>query len=435
MRFLKMCKEAGIMKNANEKIVLALIGAGGRGTQLIFSMQQCTPGVEVKYVCDVDAARGGNAIQELSRLQGYKPKKVADMRTVLDDKDVDAVVIATPEHWHALATIRSCEAGKDVYVEKNVCLSFEEGRRMIEVAERNRRIVQCGTQNRSADYAYAAKEYIASGKLGEIVTVKAYCMLPGERRWIMKPDTPVPAGLNWNEWLGPAEEVSYNVSRHKAWSDWWAYSGGMAMSGDASHVIDLARLVLGDPHLPRMTFCAGGRIIFDDKRDIPDNQTVVFDMGNYPMTLESSQFGSYLKKSPQEVRFTDKFPEWRTNATRIEIYGTKGLMFLGRHGGGWQVFGNDRELLAEQPGFFPDEAHHRNFIDCIRSRKRPNAPIEEGVASANMVNLANLSYRAGKVPVEVDPLTGVIVGNDEAIRLDRRTYRSGYRLGTRDHED
>lgn len=416
------------MKAANDKVVLALIGAGGRGTQLIISMQQCMPGVEVKYVCDVDEARGGNAVQELSRLQGYKPVKVADMRTVFGDKDVDAVVIATPEHWHALAMIRACEAGKDVYVEKNVCLSFDEGRKIIKAAALNNRVVQCGTQNRSADYAYEAKEYIASGKLGKIVTVKAYCMLPGTRKWILKPDASIPSGLDWDQWLGPAEKVPYNVSRHKAWSDWWAYSGGGAMSGDASHVIDLARLVLGDPKLPSQVFCAGGRVIFNDERDIPDNQTVVFDMGEYPLTLESSQYGDYLKKTPQEVRFSDRFPEWRTNSTRIEIYGTDGLMFLGRHGGGWQVFGKNWELLAEKTGFFPDEAHHKNFIECIRSRKTTNAPIQEGVMSANMINLANLSYRSGKKLIEIDSQTEAIIGNDEAVRLDKRTYRDGYQL-------
>ena len=413
---------------ANDKVVLALIGVGGRGTQLILSMLQCTFGVEVKYVCDVDESRGGNAVQELSRLQGYKPVKVADMRTVLDDKDVDAVVIATPEHWHALAMVRACRAGKDVYVEKNVCLSFEEGRKMIGAATENSCVVQWGTQNRSAGYAYAAKEYLSSGKLGKIVAVKTYCMLPGTRKWVLKPDTPAPTGLDWNQWLGPAEQVPYNVSRHKAWSDWWAYSGGGAMSGDASHVIDLARLILGDPQLPRNVFCAGGRVIFDDERDIPDNQTVVFDMGDYPLTLESSQYGDYLEKTPQEVRFSDRFPEWRTNSTRIEIYGTEGLMYLGRHGGGWQVFGKDWELLAEKTGFFPDEAHHKNFIECIRSRKTTNAPIREGVMSANMVNLANLSYRSGKKLIGIDPVTETITGNEEAVRLDKRTYRDGYQL-------
>ncbi|MDR1160960.1 MAG: Gfo/Idh/MocA family oxidoreductase [Tannerellaceae bacterium] len=416
------------MKGASNKVALALIGAGGRGTQLILSLQQCSENVEVKYVCDVDKERGGNAIKELSGRQGFSPLKASDMRTVYDDKEVDAVIIATPEHWHALATVWACQAQKDVYVEKNVCLSLEEGKKMIEAARQHKRVIQCGTQNRSAEYAFSARDYISSGKLGAIVTVKAYCMLPGTGKWVLKPDSPVPGGLDWDKWLGPAAEVPYNVSRHKAWYDWWAYSGGAAMSGDASHVIDLARMALGDPGLPQSVYCAGGRVIFPDERDIPDNQTVVYDMGNYPLTLESSQYGDYLAKTPQEVRYNkDLFPEWRTNATRIEIYGTKGVMFLGRHGGGWQVFGNDWELLAEGKGFFPDEAHHKNFIECIRSRKETNAPVTEGVISAQMINLANLSYRSGKKYLKITPENNSIEENNEAAALDNRQYREGYR--------
>ena len=133
--------------SANNKVVLALIGAGGRGTSVILSMKKNTPNVEVKFICEVDASRGGRAIDELSKMQGYQPKRVGDMRQVFDDKEVDAVVISTPEHWHALAAIRACRAGKDVYVEKNISLSIEEGRRMIDTVREHKRIVQCGTQN------------------------------------------------------------------------------------------------------------------------------------------------------------------------------------------------------------------------------------------------------------------------------------------------
>ncbi|MDR2472631.1 MAG: Gfo/Idh/MocA family oxidoreductase [Tannerella sp.] len=409
---------------AYNKVVLALLGAGGRGSQVILNMLHSSDKVEVKYVCDVDDTRGGSVITELAKIQGYEPKRTRDMRETFADKDVDAVVITTPEHWHSLATVWACNAGKDVYVEKNVCLSAEEGRRMLEAAEKNKCIVQCGTQNRSGDYAFSARDYIADGKLGEIVTVKSYCMLPGTRQWVLKQDSPVPEGLNWDMWLGPAPSVPYNVSRHKGWYDWWDYSGGISMSGDASHVIDLARMALGDPPLPQNVFCAGGRVIFDDKREIPDNQTVVFDMGKYVISLESSQFGDYMTKTPQEIRFSERFPEWRNNATRTEIYGTKGVMFLGRHGGGWQVFGGkDFGVVAKGVGYFPDEVHHRNFIDCIRSRKIPNAPLLQGVMSATMINLANLSYRSGKNLINIDSATGAIIGNDNAARLDIRSNR------------
>ena len=414
------------MKSANDKVVLALIGAGGRGAQLIIGMQKCSPNVEIRYVCDVDETRGGGIIAELTKLQGFEPVKVADMRSVFDDKDVDAVVIATPEHWHALATIWALDAGKDVYVEKNISLSLDEGKKMIETEKRTNRIIQCGTQNRSADFAFSAKEYIANGNLGKIVTVKAYCMLPGNRPWILKEDTSVPEGLNWDMWLGPAEKVPYNVSRHKAWYDWWAYSGGAAMSGDASHIIDLARMVLGDPGYPKAVYCAGGRVIYNDERDIPDHQTVTFDYGTFPMTLESSQYGNYMYKTPSEIRFSDQFPVWKNNATRIEIFGTKGVMYLGRHGGGWQVFGDNMELIAQEKGYFPDEKHQLNFISCIRSRKTPNAPIEQGHLSASLINLANLSYRSGKKIVEIDGEKETITNNNAAVQLDHRFYRGEY---------
>ena len=414
------------MVNTNNKIILALIGAGGRGTQLILSIQKNCPGVEVKYICDVDKSRGGSAINELAKQQKTKPVHVDDMRRVFDDKDVDAAIIATPEHWHGLAAIWACQAGKDVYVEKNISLSIPEGRKMIEAAKKYKRIIQCGTQNRSASYAFSAREYIQSGKLGKIVQVKNYCMLPGSNPWFLKPDSEVPEELNWDMWLGPAPKVPYNVSRHKAWYDWWAYSGGQALAGDASHVMDLARMVLGDPAYPNAVFCAGDRVLFDDKRDMPDNQTITYDYDDFVMTCESSNYGDYLSKSPVGVRYRDKFPDWNLNSTRIEIYGTEAMMYLGRHGGGWQVIGEDSKVIAEEPGYFPDIVHQQNFIDSIRSRKTPNGDIAQGHQSAVLVHLANLSYRTGKKQLYFDG--NKITNSEEANLLDNKTYRNGFKI-------
>ncbi len=414
------------MINANDKVILALIGAGGRGTRLILTTQKCCPNVEVKYICDVDDTRGGNAVAELEKQQGKRPQQVSDMRRVFDDKEVDGVIIATPEQWHALATIWACQAGKDVYVEKNISLSITEGEKMIQAARKYNRIIQCGTQNRSADYAFTARDYIQSGKLGKIVLVKAYCMLPGSNPWFMKEDAPVPEGLDWDLWLGPAPKVAYNISRHKAWYDWWAYSGGQALAGDASHVLDLARMALGDPSHPGSVYCAGGRVIFNDKREIPDNQTITFDYGDYIMTCESSKYGNYLSKSPASVRFGNEFPNWPFNSTRIEIYGTDSIMYLGRHGGGWQVMGEDSEIIAEEFGYFPDEAHQKDFIQSIRTRKSPNANIEQGHHSANLIHLANLSYRSGKKQLYFNGEK--VTNSDEANRLDNLSYRPGFEM-------
>jgi predicted dehydrogenase len=419
------------MKNitgANDKVILALIGAGGRGTDVAISMQKNIPGVEIKYLCEVDDMRGGRVIDEVSKLQGYKPSRVVDMRQVFDDKDVDAVLICTPEHWHALATIWACEAGKDVYVEKNISLNIAEGRKMIEAARRYKRIVQCGTQNRSAKYSVSARDYIRSGKLGRVFHVKCFCMLPGGKPWFLKPDSEVPEGLNWDLWLGPAEKVPYNVSRHKAWYDWWAYSGGAALAGDASHVMDLARLAVGDPGHPQSVYCRGGRVLYDDKRDVPDIQSITYDYKTFSLSCVSSQFGDYMAKSDASVRFGNKFPDWRLNATRIEIYGTEGMMYLGRHGGGWQVISSNGEVVAQEYGFFPDIEHQKDFIDAIKSRKLPNGDIEQGHFTATLVHLANISYRMGNKQLYYDPDSEMFVNSTEANDLSVINYRTGFEI-------
>ncbi|MBK9389333.1 MAG: Gfo/Idh/MocA family oxidoreductase [Bacteroidetes bacterium] len=416
------------MASANDKVVLALIGAGGRGTQVILGMQKCLPGVEVKYVCEVDQERGGRVIDELGKQQGYKPQRVEDMRRTFEDKDVDAVVVCTPEHWHALATVWACQAGKDVYVEKNISLNIPEGRKMINAAKRYNRIVQCGFQNRSGAYNIHAKEYIQSGKLGKIVHLKAYCMLPGNKPWIYKEDEAVPQGLNWDMWLGPAPEVPYNVSRHKGYNEFWAYSCGLPLA-DCVHVIDLARMVLGDPDNPKSTFCAGGRVIYNDNRDIPDNQTITYDFGDFPMTVEASIYGEYLQKAPPEVRYgRNKFANWPFLSDRMEIYGTEGMMYLARHGAGWQVLGTDSKVVAEEYGYFPDEEHQQNFINCIRTRKTPNAHIEQSHKSASLVHLANLSYRVGKKQLYYDGEKELVTNSEEANVISKGTYRPGFEV-------
>lgn len=416
------------MASANDKVVLALIGAGGRGTQVILGMQKCTPGVEVKYVCEVDKERGGRVIDELEKQQGSRPQRIEDMRRAFEDKDVDAIVICTPEHWHALATVWACQAGKDVYVEKLISLNIPEGRKMINAAKKYNRIVQCGFQNRSGAYNIHAKEYIQGGKLGKIVLLKAYCMLPGNKPWLYKEDEPAPDGLNWDMWLGPAPTVPYNVSRHKGYNEFWAYSCGLPLA-DCCHVIYLARMVLGDPDNPKSAFCAGGRVLYNDNRDIPDNQTITYDFGEFPMTVEASIYGEYLQKAPPEVRYgRNLFPDWPFLSDRMEIYGTEGMMYLGRHGAGWQVLGADSKVIAQEYGYFPDEEHQQDFINCIRTRKMPNANIEQSHKSATLVHLANLSYRVGKKQLYFDSGTELVTNSDEANVISKGTYRPGFEI-------
>jgi hypothetical protein len=161
---------------------------------------------EFKYVCEVNTERGEPVMCKLEEIRGKRPRRVTDMREVFDDKDVDGVVIATPEHWRALATVWACQAGKDVYVEKNPSLTIWEGRKMIEAARKYNRIVQVGFENRSAPYAVTAREYIASGKLGKVQRIKVYKMLPGPKQLQLQPETQPPSGLDWDRFLGPAPE-------------------------------------------------------------------------------------------------------------------------------------------------------------------------------------------------------------------------------------
>ncbi len=413
-----------------EKVILGQIGCGGRGSMVCQSIAKL-PNVEFAYVCDPEDARA-NALQAaLEKDTGRKPVAVREMRTLFDDKNVDAVVISTPEQWHALASIWACQAGKDVYVEKNVTLGIWEGRKMIDAARKYNRILQVGTQNRSAPYNMAAREYIQSGKLGKVQLVKVF-NLQGGSRWTPKPDTPSPAGLDWDLWLGPAPSRPYNAGHHRSWGDYWAYCGG-TLSGDGSHQLDLARMVLGDPGHPKAITFAGGRYLYDDHQEMPDTMVISYEFDNMVMTMENGNFTPYMDKIAMDIRESlTEYPYWPQCATRIEIYGTEGLMYLGRHGGGWQVFGKAKTqsrpapLIAQGNGMFPDRDHQPNFLDCVRTRKRPTADIEIAHPSACLVHFGNIAYRTKHNRLVFDASTETFVGDKESNALLKPHYRKGY---------
>ena len=415
-------------KRANDKVILGLIGAGNWGTVLVENIIGLNNNVEIKYICDVDDTRGGRAMAELEKYQGTAPQRVRDMRRIFDDKDVDGVIIAAPQHWHGLASIWAMQAGKDVYVEKCISFNIHEGQKMIEAAMKYERILQCGTQNRSAPYNYKAKEFIQSGKLGEIVAVDIMELDDGPVPFNQKENSPVPETIDWDLWLGPAPKVPYNVSRNKSWLYYWDYSGGGELANGAIHQVDLARFVLSDPDYPKSVYCAGGRYLFDDNRDIPDYQMTTFDYGNFVMTLKTGAFTPYMAKSNLEIRYGNLFPEWKQNGDKIVIYGTKRQMYLGRMGGGWQVFDKDGEIVAQEYGYFPLEAHLANFIDCIRTRKQPNAGIVEGHKSSVLAHLANLSYRAGSRQLDFSSEYETITNNQEAQKIAEGYYRKGFEI-------
>ena len=423
--------EASII-GANEKIILALIGSGERGLNTIISTCKVAPGVEIKTVCDVKTKRLEMATGTIEKELGYRPKSTKFMKEIFDDRDIDAVWISTPEHWHALAAIRACQAGKDVYVEKNPTINIWEGRKMIEAAEKYGRIVQIGFQNRSAPYGYTAREYIRSGKLGNIVHVKCYNMLGG-KKWDPQPDQDIPGWIDWDAWLGPASYRPFNPGittedSRGGWLDFWAFGGG-ALSDDASHVMDLARLVLGDPPHPRSIYALGGNWPWKSKKETPEFISITYDFGDFSMTCDSGIATNYMKKTPNNIRMDPNlFPDWRTNATRTEIYGTEGLMYLGRHGGGWQVKGEDSRIIAQDGGIFPDADHQKNFIESLRTRKKPNGDVVQGHLSACLVHFGNIAYRVGNRQLLFDREKEKFIGNDYANSLLKTTYRENYQI-------
>lgn len=419
-------------KGANDKVVLGLVGCGGRGIQVLNSIISVNKNVEVKYFCDVNETLASipKEIENHRKLQGYAPRFVNNMKKVFDDKSVDGVVIATPEHWHTLAAIRALQAGKHVYLEKNPTLSIWEGQKLIEAAKKYNKVVQIGFQNRSAPYGFSAREYIRTGKLGTIVHVKSYCMLAGSK-WMPQPDTEVPNGLNWDEWLGPARKVGYNPNRHSmtsrgGWLDFWDYGAG-ALSDDASHVMDLARLVLDDPGHPASVCVSGGNIAFNSQKETPEFLSIMYDFGKFAMTCQSGNATNYMKKTPTNIRMDPNlFPDWSTNATRTEIYGTEGLMYLGRHGGGWQVVGEDSKIIAQDSGVFPDKEHHQDFLAAIRDGKNPNGDVSQGHLSASLVHLADIAYRVGNKQLYFDSKAERFTNSEEANKLLKGYYRTPY---------
>jgi predicted dehydrogenase len=270
-----------------------------------------------------------------------------------------------------------------------------------------------------------AKEYIDKGKLGSIHMVRVI----NQKSWPNSPaigDSDPPPGLNWDMWTGPAPEARYNENYHRRWNHFWRFSGGDIIN-DGVHQIDLARWVIGKTY-PTSVYSTGGRYAEKGVFESPDTQVAVFQFEDLVLTFELTLYTPYMIKSDQVLRDSDMYPYWPQNAERIEIYGSRGLMMLGRHGCGWQVYDHPKDrkpvIVAQQNGPFPDDAHFDNFVESVRNRQRPNADIEEGHRSTLMCQLANISYRLGGRKLIVDGNTESLVGDPEANALLRREYRA-----------
>lgn len=420
---------AGLRAAASRrKFVVGIMGCGGRCRFLLEDCFAKRQDIEIAYVSDVDARRLADVARLVEKLTGKAPRAVADFRRILDDKDVHALFSITPDHWHALSTILACQAGKDVYVEKPCSHNVWEGRKMVEAARKYKRVVQVGAQTRSGDYTRQAVEYVRSGRLGSVHLVRVVNM----KEWASigrKPDGPVPAGVDYDAWLGPAPQRPFNENRfHYTWHWHWDYSGGDIIN-DGVHQIDAARMLIGRDYPTAVTSTGGKFSTPDDDADVPDTQVAVWDFDGLRMVFELTLRTPYMQKLAWELRDKlDYYPNWPFDGMRVEVYGTRGLMFFERHGGGWQVFDDKAKVVAEANDRHPHYKHLDNFFECMETRNRPNGDVEELHKSTLLCQIANISYRLGGRRLAFDGRTETFVGDAEANELLKRTGRGPWTI-------
>jgi len=409
---------------ANERLRVALVGCGGRGQYVARNVADA--GAQISYLCDPFAQRIEKAWSLLSEVQKEKPKTTQHYGEVLQDPNTDAVIVATPDHWHALITLACCQAGKDVYVEKPSSHNIKESLLMIQAAKSHDRVIQVGTQNRSAPYVQQAREYVASGKLGSIPFVKVYNLKPGDAFRLAEPGDK-PEDLNWDLWLGPASSMPFHRQiLHHGWLHMWDLSAG-EMAGEVAHQLDLALMVLGDPGMPLSVSCSGGRFHHaGDDSEMPDIQVVTYQFKDRVITLEHSMYPKYMAKTTDTIRRKDEFPYWTQNATRVELYGSETMMTVGRHGGGWQVTTSSGRVVDQMYGRPPDVPHVKDFLDAVKKRRKANADLETIYPSCAMIHMANIAYRTGNKKLWVNDSKDGFRDAEDANALLGREYRAPF---------
>ncbi|GIW86297.1 MAG: NADH-dependent dehydrogenase [Isosphaeraceae bacterium] len=397
--------------SANDVVRVAVCGVRGRGMDHVEGFLN-QPDARVVAICDADEKVIGSAMKAVADRNGSDPKFYQDIRKLLEDKEVDAISIAMPNHWHALATVWACQAGKDVYVEKPASHTVVEGRRMVQAAEKYGRIVQVGTQSRSHRGMHEAIEFLCSGKLGTIYMAKGLCYKPRDSIGI-KPDGPVPPGLDYDLWCGPAEMRPFNENRlHYNWH-WFWNTGNGDLGNQGVHQMDVARWGLNKMSLPRAVSCSGGRFGYIDQGETPNTQSVLL---RYDDCL--LQFEVRGLNTPDEAGVK----------VGVIFFGTEGILTMPTYDR-WQVYFGPK--MERGPGGQGGGDHYANFIAAVRARdpKLLTAPILEGHLSSALCHLGNIAYRVGR-SLEIDPSSETILGDPEANALLTRAYRPGYELPT-----
>ena len=407
---------------ANDTVVLAMMGVRGRAGDLMRGFASAN-GARIKTLIDIDSRLLPKAVEEVASRQGSKPGTVfGDFRRVLDDKDIDALVVGTPDHWHAIPTVLACQAGKHVYVEKPDAHNIREGRLMVAAARKYQRVVQMGVQSRSGAHFAEAIAYLKSGAIGRALYARAW--ESGRQGSIGKPaDAPVPEGVDYDTWLGPAPARPFNPVRfHGNWRWFFDYGTG-DLGNDGVHRLDYARRGLeaalmaqggGPLGMPTVASATGGKRYFDDLQEFPDTQFVTLDYPDRKATIlyEMRVWAPYN---------LDDEPEGAA------VFGDKGYVVIGNSR--WRGYGPEGKVAAQgsSPMGDHDRAHKANFLDCVRSGQRPNCDIEIGHATSVMCHLGNIAWRVGRT-LRFDPATETILDDPEADALRARAYRKPWVL-------
>lgn len=402
-----------------EKINVGLIGCRSMGFNNLKSFLK-NDDVECVALCDVDKRVLELRTPEVEKLTGKKPLNYGDFRQLLDNKDIDAVIIGTPDHWHCLQMVYASEAGKHVYVEKPIANSIEECNVMVAAQKRYNNVVQVGQWQRSHPHWFAAAKYVQDGNLGRVRSVRAWSNVGWKESIPVAPDSNPPEGVDYDMWLGPAPKRPYNKNRFHASFRWyWDYAGGL-MADWGVHLLDFALFGM-NRYVPQSVMAVGGKYAFpDDAMQTPDTMTAVYDFGDFGLVWDHT----------------------------IGIYGANygrrghGVAFVGEYGtlvvdrSGWEVIPETKSTSAKEgytgvelqkPEGDGLDLHVRNFLDCIKKGKKPNCDIETGADIARFAHLGNIAYRLGRHFVW-NPDKMQFVNDNEANELVRANYRAPWTL-------
>jgi predicted dehydrogenase len=414
---------ATAMKGApsiNDTVRVACVGIRGQGNSHIHEYSAMS-NVEIAALCDVDENVLNKRLDEVVRSGKKKPAAYTDVRKLLEDKSIDAISIATPNHWHSLIGIWACQAGKDVYCEKPCSHNIFEGRQLVAAAQKYNRIVQHGTNSRSGVAVREAMDKMREGLIGDVYMARGLCF-----KWRdtigHTPEAPVPAGVHYDLWTGPAPLHAFTKNRfHYNWHWFWDYGNG-DIGNQGIHEMDIARWGLGVKY-PTKVSGMGGHFMFDDDQQTPNTlvSTFEFDEAGKKKFLV---FEVRHWMSNHEAGIGEEKKGKNPNTVGNIFYGSKGYLAIDGYGQYKTWLGKD-----QQPGPSRNEDGNNwaNFIEAVRSRKQSdlNAPIEEGYRSTVLVHLANISYRLGRT-LEFDAENLKCKGDPEATAMFTRKYRAPF---------